>query len=161
MKLELHSETLSQKTKSRREGKELKWIQQIFFKKNHFLAGMQQMLSPVRHRAVSTDLEEEGSFCLYRKLSQAALRARGMKKSQRHPNKQDVLWHRPTANICTLPKEAVNKASIQPQGRSSDYKAPETCLHTRETKAIAKNKQTNMTPSEADAEVFQGAHKDT
>lgn len=49
-------------------------------KKNHFLAGMQQMLSPVWHRAVSTDLEEEGGFCLYRKLSQAGLRARGMKK---------------------------------------------------------------------------------
>lgn len=48
--------------------------------KNHFLAGMQQMLSPVRHRAVSSDLEEEGGFCLYCKLSQAGLRARGMKK---------------------------------------------------------------------------------
>lgn len=43
--------------------------------KNHSLAGTQQMLSPIRHRAVSSDLEEKGGFCLYRKLSQAGLRA--------------------------------------------------------------------------------------
>lgn len=48
--------------------------------KNLSLEATQQMLPPIRHRAVSSDLEEEGGFCLYRKLSQAGLRARGMKK---------------------------------------------------------------------------------
>lgn len=52
-----------------------------FLQQNNPLAGMPKMLSLVLHRAVLSDLKEEGGFCLYLKLSQAGLRARGMEKS--------------------------------------------------------------------------------
>lgn len=130
-----------------------------FLQQNHPLA---VNVTPALHRAVSSDLEKEGGFCLYLQLSSAELKAWGieMEKGRKHLNKQDVPWHSHHLHSWPLPKERVKKASSSGYRTQTRTIKPQKHISIKErTRLFLKTKQANKKTPEAGAGILQGPHR--